>query len=90
MNKKMVQVFQRAFFREIQIRIEKSGVKDLKLDVCMYLRRKKMVTEFLMVLSITNFGILCLFFYIIRISVSSVELQDLYILDHTYIIKDMG
>ena len=49
-----------------------------------------MVTEFLMVLSITNFGILCLFFYIISISVSSVELQDLYILEPIYRIKDMG
>ena len=66
------------FFRKIQIEIEKSGVKDLKLDVCMYVE-KRWLQNFLwfMVLSITNFGILCLFFYIIRISVSSVELQDL-------------
>ena len=63
------------FLLQIQIEIEKSGVKDLKLEVCMYVEKRW--SEFLMVLSITNFGILCLFFYIISISVSSVELQDL-------------
>ena len=56
----------------------------------LYVRRKQMVTEFLMVLSITNFGILCLFFYIITNSVSSVELQDVYILEPIYRIKDMS
>ena len=71
---------------EIQIEIEKSE----RFEVgSLYVRRKKMVTEFLMVLSITNFGILCLFFYIISISVSSVELQDIYILETIQRIKDI-
>ena len=75
------------FLIEIQIEIEKSE----RFEVgSLYVRRKKMVTEFLMVLSITNFGILCLFFYIISISVSSVELQDLYILEPVNRIKYMG
>ena len=86
MNKKGSKSACVPFLIEIQIEIEKSE----RFEVgSLYVRRKKTVTEFLMVLSITNFGILCLFFYMISISVSSVELQDLYILEYIYRIKDM-